>query len=112
MTLFIRIARICKEESFLPVEPDTFKLNITVKHMQSIGYPVEMFPAQENTGKMPNELVTSWFKHMLVGSQRLPSPRLRAPAAVRMGMVEESLQERDPVPKSLWTRLQLHNCLV
>lgn len=54
MTLFIRIACICKEECFLPVEPDTFKLNITVKHMQSIGYPVEMSPAQENTGIMPN----------------------------------------------------------
>lgn len=41
---------ICKEESLLPVEADTFDINVTVKHVQSIGYPVEMSPAQKNTG--------------------------------------------------------------
>lgn len=54
VSFFIRIVHTCKEESFLPVEADTFGINRTVKHMQSIGYPMEMSPAQKNTGKMPN----------------------------------------------------------
>jgi len=100
-----RIVHIYKAQSFSPVESDTFKINITVKHTQNIGHPMQMPPAQKNTGKVPNQLVTSWFKHTLVGPQLVPSPRARMPA-LRMGVVGRVSARARPCTKKFTDKLK------